>query len=132
MKFKHEKDKKLFLDLHPMLLRIMFHMNYWCFARKLPFVVTSTLSTKQEDIALKRTSTSHKTGRAFDIAIRELSWTTDDLDNFKIDFEKLYGKFGAVSKRDLVRRLVVIKNNHIHVQIGWEFVNFKTFEYLRG
>ena len=128
IKFKHQKDKERFLEMHPMTLRILFHAYQWAHSRKIPFVVTSTLSTKEEDELLKRVSTAHRTGRAFDLSIR--GWTTDDIDDFHMDFEKAYGKWGAVSKRDLIRRCVVIKRDHIHVQISWEFVNFKNFKYV--
>lgn len=117
--FKHKKDETRFLHMHSLLLSIMFDMDFWCELRGLPFVITSTVSTDSEDKKLKRISSSHRTGRAFDISLR--GWTHKDINLFRAEFNRKYEQYGAISKYTSKPTLIVWHNNgngdHMHTQI---------------
>lgn len=130
MKFKYPKDYYLTLCMHPITIMVLGYSAYICSEMQVPFEVTSTVSDLKEDQRLGRTSSSHREGRAFDISIR--GWTTDDIDNFKLDLEKKFGEYGAVSARDGVKRLVVVHTGtapHIHIQISALFNNEDIFPF---
>ena len=103
------------LFVHPAIIIVLGYCQLWAFQRGLPFNPTSVMSTEKKDKALGRISDTHKEGRAFDLSIR--GWTTDDIDDFKVDIEKELGHLGAVSESDLVRRLVVVESDHLHIQV---------------
>lgn len=104
------------IALHSITCMIMGFAHNWAFERNLVFRLTSVVSEEKRDVILGRVSASHREGRAFDISIR--GWTTDDIDDFREDLQRKFGQYGAVSLRDNVRRLVVVKHDHIHVQIS--------------
>lgn len=124
MIFKHRKTISRTLKLHPITAALLLYSSLWAKQRELPFIVTDTVSTEQEDEKLNRVSSSHKSGRAFDISLR--GWTTDDQTDFFLDFNNLYGHLGALTKSG-ERRLIVIHNNgngyHLHLQIGIDVAN---------
>lgn len=116
--FKHEKDKSKFLYLHPIALLLLFDMNWWAQERGLPFLVTDTVTTKEEDIFLGRQSDTHRTGRAFDISIH--GWSTDDIDEFMYHFKEKYEEYAAVNKHGDTVLIPPINHGtapHFHVQI---------------
>lgn len=130
MKLKHKKDFKRILQLHPITAALMLYMSVWAQERNLPFVVTSTVSTKEEDLRLKRKSLSHLEGRAFDLSLR--GWTVDDQTDFFVDFSNRYGHLGAYNRAG-EQRLIVIHNGtalHAHVQIDRELLREPTLEDL--
>lgn len=117
MIFKWKKDINLTLKMHPVASLLMLYMSLWASERGLPFTVTSTVSTKDEDAKLGRVSTSHLDGRAFDISIK--GWTIDEQTDFFIDHVEKYGHLGAYSHNG-EQKLIVIHDGtapHIHVQI---------------
>lgn len=119
MIFKHNKDIERALYLHPVLLIMVFDMHSYCLRRSLPFVVTSTVSTIEEDERIGRISATHREGRAVDISIQ--GWTTDEIDDFMLHFQKKYWEFAA-KKPDGERVLIPPVNHgsapHIHVQVS--------------
>ena len=128
MIFKYPKDYFLTLTMHPLAVMILGYAAFTAEQMGVPFTVTSTVSDLKEDQKLGRVSSSHRTGRAFDLSI--YGWTTDDIDNFKIELESKFGAYGAISKRDGSRRLVVVHNGtapHIHVQISAEYAKYPVF-----
>lgn len=121
--FKDKLIEKRFMYLHPWITLIMMDARLYCHQMNLPFLVTETVTTKEEDDKISRKSSTHRTGRAFDLALR--GWTKEDAENF---CEYLNVKFlsrGALVEvtpdGKLARRLCVYgdKNHldHIHVQI---------------
>src|SRR3982750_3736160 len=101
IRFKDGVSKERFQYIHPLAAAIAAQMNQWALTRELPFVITSTVSTFQEDRALGRQSSTHRTARAFDISIH--GWRESDIDEFTKFFEEIHGRFGAVSVSDNVR-----------------------------
>lgn len=123
--FKHKRDEKLFLHLHPLILMVMFDMKYYCEKNDLPFLVTSTLSSIEEDEELGRMTSSHRTGRAFDLAVRSNEWKSKDIAEFKEYFEEKFSDIAAFSKTTLRPALVVYGDkehrDHMHIQINKRF-----------
>ena len=122
LKFKTPECASRFLHVHPTLIAIICDMALWALSQNVPFVVTDSVSTLQEDLELKRVSTSHRECRAADISIR--GWTDDVMKRFKEHFEKKYPDVGAISQSG-IRNLVVIHDNgnglHIHTQLAKTF-----------
>lgn len=102
----------------------MFYSFIWAKQRELPFIVTDTVSTEEEDRALNRVSESHKSGRAFDISLK--NWSHDEQTDYFIEFTDKFGHLGALTTSG-DRRLIVIHNNgngyHLHFQIGIDVAN---------
>ena len=122
--FKYDKDIERSHFLHPTAFLVFARARQWAHDKDLPFVVTSTVSTKEEDDVINRQTKTHRQGRAFDMSVQ--SWSTDDIDDFKCDMEKELGRYGAISASDLARRLIVVHTGtapHIHAQIDANFSN---------
>lgn len=119
MQFKHEKDKELFYTLHPLLIMVIADMNLYCVNNDMPFVITETITTLEQDAKLKRISSSHRTKRASDISVK--GWSKDNIKNFVDHFNNKYEDIASISASDLVRRLVVCHNsgygNHCHIAL---------------
>lgn len=124
--FKHPKDEKNFSFIHPKLQEIAKEMDSWLRSHfKIDLCITATISTLAEDQQIGRVSSSHREGRAFDVAIR--TWTPSILRMFVSHFESKYSHLGAVSKTDNVRRFVVSKPHgtgpHLHIQLGKDIIS---------
>lgn len=117
--FKHRKDQSRFLYMHPVTLMIFFDMYSWCLEKKIEFKVTSTVSTIEEDEKLNRKSSSHRTGRAFDLSVRNMN--SQQINEFRHVFNRKYERYGAVSKFTGKPTLIVLHDSghgrHFHVQI---------------
>ena len=127
--FKHEKDKRNLTLIAKPLQAIAAEMDAWLRKNyKIDLCITATLSTLAEDQALNRVSSSHREGRAFDVAIR--TWTPTILRSFIEFFNAKYSDLGAVSKTDGFRRFIVHKAHgsgpHLHVQIGKDILSQTT------
>ena len=119
MKFKHEKDLNRVLFLHPVALIILFDMFVYCSKKNLPFVVTSTVSTIEEDQKIGRRSATHREGRAFDLSVK--GWSTDEIDDFMFYFQRKYREFAAKNKKGEQVLIPPINHGtapHFHVQIS--------------
>ena len=119
--FKYEKDAKNFDNMTSSLRVVFFDVKRYCEENGLEFLITSFISTVEEDEELQRISLSHRQGRAFDISIK--NWPTVEQDKF-IDYynnKSPLRKLGAYSIADNKQRLTVIHNSgfgwHIHVQV---------------
>lgn len=76
IEFKHSRDRYMFTHLHPII--IMIYADLFNFAKdkfNKNLYVTQTLSTAAIDYKLNRVSSSHRTGRAIDIGVRNLTLT---------------------------------------------------------
>lgn len=125
MKFKHKEDMELFFKLHPYLILILSDMNLYCMNNDMEFIITDTISTLKEDLALNRKSTTHRTKRAADIRTR--NWSQLEIKDFQSYFNHKYKDYAAYSKSGKPS-LVVIHDNgngtHGHIQIHSRFANF--------
>ena len=121
--FKHEKDSIRLFHLHPLVLMVLFDMKYYCDLNHMRFNVTSTMSTAQEDKELGRRSSSHRTGRAFDLSLRQ--WDETEIKDFLNYFNEKYKHIAAFSKSANKTVLVVRHNSghgdHLHVQINLRY-----------
>ena len=96
----------------------MFDMNMWCNENKIPFKVTSTVTTIDEDRRLGRTSITHRTARAFDLSVR--GWDHLEIRDFMNYFSRKYHSYAAVNTSG-EPALIVYHNSghgdHFHIQI---------------
>lgn len=132
--FKHDKDKHRVLHLHPLVLIILFDMKYYCDLNGMRYEVTSTVSTQEEDEALSRRSSTHRTGRAVDLSVR--GWSEEETKHFIEYFSDKYNHLGAYSKASGKNKVIVHHNSghgdHIHVQINYRYrLPVKTEEQLK-
>ena len=127
MNFKHEKDEKLFLSLSPILIMIYADLYYYARSRhNVELVVTSTISTLEEDKKLGRTSSSHRQGRSLDVRTRDIDiWIIQDIMRY-INEKKAYVKYKYMSNSGS-RRLAYLHDNgngmHMHLAIHSQFKN---------
>lgn len=99
---------------------VLYEMAEYCEERKLPFMVTDSVSTADEDKALDRMSDEHYQGRAFDIRISD--WLELAVNAFTVYFEKRFMSVAAIGKTSGMPRLIFRHSNghgdHIHVQVA--------------
>ena len=110
------------LFIHPVLLVILAHISLFCHKHGINFQLTSIIRTLQENKDLKSKSTTHVDGRAFDFSVREEhGWTYELIQRLINELNLLYGKYGALSKRDKIGRVIIVHDGghgkHAHVQI---------------
>jgi hypothetical protein len=119
MEFKHKEDMELFFKLHPLLMIVLTDMYSWCYERELPFVITDTISTLEEDKELGRVSSSHRTARAADLRVKD--WDIFTANQFKKEFNNKYKDIAAIAGKDYKPMLVVLHDSgagyHAHIQI---------------
>ena len=118
IKFKHKKDEELFLFLTPILIHVAGDMANYCHKRGLPFIVTDTISTLENDKEIKRVSSSHRQGRAIDVSVH--GWMKNEIKDFMEFYSNKYRKIAAISKEDLKPKLIVYHNHigwHMHIQL---------------
>ena len=119
VQFKHDIDKSRLFYMHPLIIMVMLDMANWHMERGIPFIVTSTMSTIHEDLELKRVSSTHRTGRAFDFRVKDLS--SEQLSELVNTFNHKY-KTIAATTHELEQKLILIHgknaNRHAHVQIN--------------
>jgi hypothetical protein len=121
------KDRSLFI--HPLTMMIMAEMIHWAQIRGIPVSITETLTTEEEDSKLKRVSSSHREGRAFDISTR--GWTEDQIKLFTEDFSKKYASLAATGSSGnpaLIVRHDTGRGDHFHVQINRKWALIKPME----
>jgi hypothetical protein len=98
---------------------VLYEMGEYCEERKLPLVITDSVSTPAEDVQLKRVSDEHAQGRAFDISLHE--WNDLEVRAFIDHFEKRFLSVAAVGKKSGMPRLIfrhVGTADHLHVQVA--------------
>lgn len=121
--FKHEKDKIRYLYLHPAILLVLFDMKFYCYQEGMRFNVTSTVTTLEEDNKVHRKSSTHRTGRAFDLSLR--GWSELEIKDFINYFNEKYKHIAAYSQLSGRNNLIIRHNSgygdHLHVQINAKF-----------
>lgn len=118
MNFKDKKDMELFFQLHPLVMLVLVDMYSYCYDNKMPFTLTDTVSTIEEDRELNRVSSSHRTKRAADI--RTNQWNHLELKDFVNYFSNKYKKIAAISGSGKPELIVVHDSGngmHAHIQI---------------
>jgi len=112
------KGRERFMSISPVLMVIVAEMSLWAYRHNLPFRINSSVSTIEEDKALRRVSTSHRTGRAVDIGLA--GWAKEDAIRFCKHFSMNYDQYAAIN-REGEKSLCVYGDarhqHHIHVQI---------------
>lgn len=116
--FKYKKDQERIFHCHPILLMILFDMKSYFDKHNFRFEITSTVSTLEEDKKLGRVSSTHRSGRAVDLSIRELD--VYQVNTIRREFNAKYAQFAAISPHTGKPNLVVVHTGtapHIHLQI---------------
>ena len=121
IQFKDESLKEMFFQVHPYLSLILCSMGHYCYLKKQDFTITDLISTHERDKKLGRKSTTHIGGRAADIRI--FNWSKEFTKEFISYFNQLQGIHGAVFNGE--KRLLVLKSDHIHIQLNRTFSVFK-------
>jgi hypothetical protein len=120
--FKDSKVKERFDLLHPELKSIALEMHFYCAVNVMPFVLTETATSPEEDALLQRKSKSHSESRAIDIRTRD--WPDWFRLKFIAEFTTRYGDIGAISNTGQ-RNFLVYHNSghgdHIHAQLDTTF-----------
>lgn len=109
--------------LHPQAQEIMNEMTDWCKGLNIPFVITETVTTAEEDKRLSRVSSTHREGRAFDVSTR--GWKKAEIDEFMAHFDQKFLHVAAIGAKSGKAELIVHHDSghgeHFHVQIGKVF-----------
>lgn len=123
-RFKTELIKERAQFLHETVGDLMYAMSEWCEKRGVPFVVTDTVSTMEEDRKLARVSATHREARAFDVSVRE--WLSLVTNEFISHFEKEWGAMAAIGMQTgeptlILQHEVGHEGQHFHVQLNRTF-----------
>lgn len=122
MKFKDDIVAARFKDMHSQCQKLATDMDEWSVKHHgKEITITATVSTYSEDKLLERISDTHRTRRAFDVRVNDL--TEDHIAELCAHFRKTWGLQGAVvSGRP---SLIVFKPHgtgpHLHVQLARKF-----------
>lgn len=122
IRFKTQKARSRFFMMHPQLQIIACEMMLFCYERTQPFMITETRTNHDDDKQVGRVSSTHRTGRAFDI--RTSHWTDSFREQFINHFTFKYWELGAFSNKTKERNVLVYHNHqgwHIHVQLDRRF-----------
>ena len=121
--FKTDLIKRRFEKMHPQAQELLLEMIAWANDNGIQAIVTETATTYAEDLKLKRMSSTHREGRAFDISTK--GWSTVEIIAFQQFFEPRYGHLGATSHKTGAPRLIVHHDAgtgaHFHVQLNRQY-----------
>ena len=122
MKFKDDVIAARFKDMCDLAQKISTEMDEWCMKNyNIELTLTTTVSTKEEDLQLKRVSDTHRTRRAWDIRTYDLPDSL--IAELTAVFNKKYGKYGAVASA--LPQLIVNKTHgrgpHRHCQLSRKY-----------
>jgi hypothetical protein len=94
-------------------------MNLWAWGNDLPFVITETITTLEDDQKLKRISNSHRTKRAADVSV--IGWNKESIEKFILFFNEEHKDIASISASDLKPRMVVYHDSghgsHFHIAL---------------
>lgn len=114
IKFKHERLKDEISRLQPACLILLSGASAYCASYDLPFIITSILEEKD----VKRVSTTHEDGRAFDISVQ--GWSADNIVNFVKFMNHNFKSIAAISSQTGNRVAVLYHDSgygvHVHCQ----------------
>lgn len=115
VKFKHDYDKILLYQCHPLLITIVYDLAQFCRQYNYTPTITSTLSDPKIDKKLNRLSSTHRDGRAFDLRVNDMDMRLRK--SIKEVFSAKYAKVAAINRYS-EPRLIVDKGNHLHWQLN--------------
>lgn len=118
MKFSSEKAAQRFNLMWPRTQELAIEMDAWAQEKYgIELTLTETFTTVAEDRELKRVSSTHRGGRAFDVRVKDLPDSL--IAEFCAYFRKKYPTLGATANGQY--QLIVYKPHgtgpHFHVQI---------------
>lgn len=103
-------------------MMVLCDVILWAKAKQLRISITDAVSTLEEDERLKRVSSTHREGRAFDLSTRD--WPKDSIDECVRIFGFKYRHIAALGQ-DGSPRLVYFHNagtgDHLHFQVAKRF-----------
>lgn len=105
--------------LAPEAFQIMVDVIMWAKNKGLKTLITSTVSTLQEDQELNRVSATHREGRAFDLSTN--GWAKEDIEECVRVFDFKYRKIAAMRSGGEYKLAYFHDNGngpHIHFQIN--------------
>lgn len=122
IKFKHNRDKKLFCSLHPILIMIFADLYTYAWEKHgIKLTVTDTVSTKLRDKVLKRKSPAHRQSRAIDVRTKDIdAFILQDLIyyiNSKPEYKKYHYLSKSGEKRLAYYHGKIGYNEHLHIAI---------------
>ncbi len=120
--FKTNKVKERSVYLNPFASYLILKMHLYCLNAELPFMVTDTVSTIEEDKRIGRKHSTHREGRAFDLSVK--GWDADQILDFCNHFNEEYKEEAAISSKTLKPTLCVYHVGtapHIHVQLARKY-----------
>lgn len=122
--FKSAKDdvKDKIIHLHPIALMALCDAAMFCEQEGVPFLITDAVTSKAVDDLLGRVSSTHRTGRAWDISTK--GWPQDSIDKFRITFFTKYRNHSASDEMGSPRPLVHHDSGtgmHFHFQINSKY-----------
>lgn len=101
---------------------VMCDLVLWAKGKQLPCVISDAVSSQEEDEALKRVSSTHREGRAFDVSTR--GWSKESIDECVRVMGFKYRHLAALGQ-DGNPRLVYFHNagtgDHLHFQVAKRF-----------
>ena len=123
--FKENNKLRDLVYCHPALLIIFAHTVMFCHKHDIDLVITSFISTLEEDERLGRVTAPHRTGRAIDISFRsEHGWTDKLIEKFEREINTKFKGYGAVVidiKAKQIPRPIVVHDagtgKHAHIQV---------------
>lgn len=123
MNFKHDIDKTRIFYTHPLVLIIAAQMNWYCAQKGIPFTVTSSMTTLEEDNKVNRKHATHREGRAIDVSVK--GWKRVHIKEFVKFFNEKYYNMAAFSASKQRPTLVIHHDvghgEHLHIQIHKEY-----------
>jgi len=113
-------DRIEWLSVEAMM--VLCDVILWARAKQIPVVISDAVTSLEEDQKLKRVSSTHREGRAFDLSTR--GWSKDQIDECVRVFGFKYRPIAAVGE-DGSPRLVYFHNagtgDHLHFQVARKF-----------
>ena len=129
--FKHEADQNCFLYMSPKLGEVMIAMHQWFDRGGYEFTVTSVIRPKDK---ISRSST-HQTGRAFDVRMRHIE-DRNFISDTVAHFNKKYSNIAAFSRSKNAPTLIIPHgegdNFHLHVQLNHKYKSRYAQNFFKG
>lgn len=132
MNYKTELVEKRYELLHPIVKELLSTADKWSIEydgangveEPQGITLTETVTTPEEDKALKRESPAHSQARAADIRVKD--WSPQKITAFQKFFNTKYLYLGYIRKKAGTRILMYLHgegdNIHIHMAIGLDVI----------
>jgi uncharacterized protein YcbK (DUF882 family) len=120
--FKRQTHASHILQLHPFVVMVAMDMLLYVSANGYTPIITSIIRTPHESKQLGAVSSTHETGRAFDLRIKD--WSKDFISEFVAYFSHKYKGHGAYNTSGEERFIVIHgegDNIHAHIQFNKDY-----------